>query len=155
VRFQSKVNVPLVSALARLQLQAEKLRRARRREVQAAYLFGSAVTGRLHPGSDVDVAVLLARPPAAARSLNYRLRLMTDLGAALRRSDVDVVILNEAPPLLAHRVLSKGKLVFERSKSARVRFQVRVAAQYADLVPMLETHIRYLKQHARSRKILG
>jgi predicted nucleotidyltransferase len=128
---------------------------AKRREVQAAYLFGSAATGRTHPGSDVDVAVLLARRPPASGSLAYRLRLMTELGAALHRSDVDVVILNDAPPLLAHRVLSKGTLIFERSKAARVRFQVRVAAQYADLVPMLETHIRYLKRHARARRIGG
>jgi hypothetical protein len=38
---------------------------------------------------------------------------MGDLGSALRRSDVEVVILNEAPPLLAHWILSQGKLVFE------------------------------------------
>jgi hypothetical protein len=41
---------------------------------------------------------------------------MSELGAALHRSDVDVVVLNDASPLLAHRVLSTGRLVFERSK---------------------------------------
>jgi hypothetical protein len=59
-----------------------------------------------------------------------------------------VVILNDAPPLLAHRVLSQGRLVFGRSRAARVRFQVRTAARYLDLVPGLETHIRALKRHA-------
>ena len=77
--------------------------------------------------------------------------------ASTRReiSDVDVVILNDAPPLLAHRVRSKGKLVFERSASARVRFQVRTAGLYADVIPMFETHIRYLKQHVREGKTVG
>ena len=56
---------------------------------------------------------MLTRPISASRSLDYRLKLMTDLGAALHRSDVDVVILNDAPPLLAHRILSQGTLVFE------------------------------------------
>lgn len=127
----------------------------RRREIQAAYVFGSAATGRARRDSDVDVAVLLARPLRADRALSYRLKLMGDLGSALGRSDVDVVVLNEAPPLLAHRVLSKGRLVFERSPSARVRFQVRTAGRYADALPMLETHIRYLKKHVREGRIVG
>lgn len=121
----------------------------------AAYVFGSAASGRTRRDSDVDIAVLLARPLRSNRSLPYRLKLMADLGSALRRSDVEVVILNDASPLLAHRVLSKGKLIFERSPSARVRFQVRTASLYSDLIPMFETHIRYLKRHARGDKIVG
>ena len=128
---------------------------SKRREIQAAYVFGSTATGRTRPDSDVDVAVLLGRPLRTRHVLDYRLKLTTDLGAALHRSDVDVVILNDAPTLLAHRILSKGKLVFERSASVRVRFQVRIARLYADLVPLLETHIRYLKQQAREGRAGG
>ena len=128
---------------------------SKRREIQAAYLFGSAATGRTRADSDVDVAVLLRRRLGSRHPLDYRLKLMTDLGAALHRSDVDVVILNDAPPLLAHRILSKGQLVFERSASARVRFQVRIAALYADLVPLFEMQIRHLKRQAREGRIGG
>lgn len=105
--------------------------------------------------SDVDVAVLLARPLTSSHSLRYRLKLMADLGSALHRPDVDVVVLNDASPLLAHRILSKGTLVFERSASVRVRFQVRTAGRYFDLIPMFETHIRYIKRHAREGRIVG
>jgi hypothetical protein len=126
-----------------------------RREIQAAYIFGSVAAGRARPDSDVDIAVLVDRRVPPARMLAYRLKLMTDLGSALRRSDVEVVILNQAPPLLAHRVLSKGKLVFERSASARVRFQVRTASRYFDLIPMFETHIRYLKKSVRGGRQVG
>ena len=128
---------------------------SKRREIAAAYVFGSVATGRTRNDSDVDVAVLLARPLPAGRRLPFRLELMADLGSALRRSDVEVVMLNDASPLLAHRVLSKGHLVFERSKSTRVRFHVRTASQYADLIPMYETQIRYLKRHARSGGLRG
>ena len=126
-----------------------------RREIQAAYVFGSVATGRARRDSDVDVAVLLARPLKGDRALAYRLQLMSDLGSALGRLNVDVVILNDAPPLLAHRVLSKGRLVFQRSPSARVRFQVRTASRYSDLLPMFETHIRYLKRHVREGRVVG
>lgn len=128
---------------------------SKRREVAAAYVFGSVATGRARKDSDVDVAVLLGRPLSASRALSYRLKLMADLGSALHRSDVDLVLLNDASPLLAHRVLSKGRLVFERSRSARVRFQVRTASRYADVIPMYETQIRYLKRQARTGGLRG
>lgn len=126
-----------------------------RRDLQAAYVFGSVVTGRTRPDSDVDIAVLVDRRVRPAQLLTYRLQLTADLGSALRRSDIEVVVLNEAPPLLAHRILSQGKLVFERSPSARVRFQVRVASRYFDLLPMFETHIHYLKKSVREGRIVG
>ena len=126
-----------------------------RREIQAAYIFGSVAAGRARPDSDVDIAVLVDRRVRPTLMLKYRLKLIADLGSALRRSDVEVVILNQASPLLAHRVLSQGTLVFERSASARVRFQVRTASRYFDLVPMFETHLRYLKKSVREGRIVG
>ncbi len=127
---------------------------AKHPDVQAAYLFGSIATGRSRPDSDVDVAVLLSTD-RHRRSLTIRLRLMSALASVLGRDDVEVVILNDAPPLLAHRVLSKGRLVFDRSPSARVRFQVRTAGRYLDLVPMFETHIRYQKRNVRKGRVVG
>lgn len=125
------------------------------RDVVAAYVFGSAATGRTRPESDVDIAVLLGARLPPRRAFALRLRLITDLGSALGRPDVDLVILNDASPLLAHRVLSTGRLVFERSASARVRFQVRTASRYADAVPVYETHIHYLKGDPRAGDVRG
>jgi predicted nucleotidyltransferase len=144
-----------VSSTARAIERAVSRCLSKRREIRAAYVFGSAATGRARRDSDVYVAVLLARPPKPARATGYRLGLMVDLGAALHRSDVEVVILNDAPPLLAHRVLSRGTLVFERSASARVAFQVKTASRYFDLIPMYETHIRYLKKSVREGRVIG
>jgi uncharacterized protein len=120
-----------------------------RPDVDAAYVFGSAATGRTHRESDVDVGVLVSdRIPRASR-LNYRLGLMADLGTALERSDVDVTILNEATPLLAHRVLSQGVLAFERSRRTRIRFQTATARRYFDMLPTYEIYIRALKRSAQ------
>lgn len=60
-----------------------------------------------------------------------------------------MVVLNEAPPVLADRVLSRGVLVFERSRSAGVRLRVRTAARYLDVAPVTEQYIRYLMRNAR------
>ena len=128
---------------------------AKDRQIQAAYIFGSVATGRVRQNSDIDVAVLLNDRVPAAEFFPRRLKLMSELGAAVHRSDVDVIILNQATPLLAHRILSRGKLIFERSASARVRFQVNTANRYADLVPAFETYIRYLKKSVREGRIVG
>lgn len=124
-----------------------------RKEILAGYIFGSTANGRQRLDSDVDIAVLLDTSVLNSRYLKYRLQLMADLGSLLHRSDVDLVILNQSTPLLAHRVLSKGKLIFERSAKERVRFQVRTASLYSDLVPMFETQIRYLKRQARGKAV--
>ena len=125
---------------------------SRRREIQAAYIFGSVARGRARPDSDIDVAVLVSPQARGVDPLAYRLGLMAELGSALRRPDVEVVVLNDAPPLLAHRVLSQGRLVYERSASTRIRFQVQTANRYADLIPLYETHIRYLKKQVGKQR---
>jgi predicted nucleotidyltransferase len=128
---------------------------AARPEVAAAYIFGSVAQGRTRPDSDIDIAVLLADRFPPGRALDMRLTLAGQLGAGLRRDDVQLVLLNEVPPLLAQRVLSQGILVFERSREARVRFQVRTASRYADLVPTMEWYIRRLKNDVRENRLRG
>lgn len=126
-----------------------------RPEVQAAYIFGSVAAGKARSDSDVDIAVLVSEKALGRDPLRYRIRLMADLMDLLQRDDVDLVLLNQAPPLLAHRVLSRGKLIAERSPSARVAFQVRTVNRYLDTQPMRNLYLSYLKKHAREGKILG
>jgi predicted nucleotidyltransferase len=128
---------------------------ARQTDVQAAYIFGSVAQGRARPDSDIDVGVLLGRRLPDARALRYRLTLAGELGAALHRDDVQLVILNDAPPLLAQRVLSRGVLVFQRSRAARVRFHVATARRYEDLVPTMERYVDRLKEHVRHGRASG
>ena len=126
-----------------------------RAEVQAAYLFGSVVTGRARPDSDVDIAVLVSERVLRRDPFQYRLDLMTAVMGILRRDDVDLILLNQAPPLLAHRVLSRGKLILERSAPARVAFQVQTVNRYLDSQPMRNLYLTYLKKHAREDKVFS
>jgi predicted nucleotidyltransferase len=99
--------------------------------VLAAYLFGSAARGELRPRSDVDVAVLFVeRPPATLDSPVFALASRLE---GVLRLPVEVVALNTAPPDLVHRVLRDGKLLLERDRSARIRFEVRARNEYFDM----------------------
>jgi hypothetical protein len=151
VKTKSEGRVPALVAVRRAVARCV----ARYPDIQAAYIFGSVAQGRARPDSDIDIAVLLGRRIPDTRALRYRLKLTSELGSALHRNDVQLVILNDAPPLLAHRVLSRGLLVFERGRAARVRFHVQTANRYADLVPTLEHYVARLKQHVREDRAGG
>src|SRR5207247_11095023 len=86
-----------------------------KKEVLAAYIFGSTVTGRTRKHSDIDIAVLLSDDVRPSLFLQYCLILMADLGSVLHRPDVDVVILNQGSPFLAHRCLSQDTHAYHLS----------------------------------------
>ena len=71
-----------------------------REEILEAYLFGSHARRQAHPHSDVDVAVYVDDARADDTGYGYRANLITDLMAGLGFNDVDVAVLNRAPPLL-------------------------------------------------------
>lgn len=119
---------------------------ATRPGVLAAYVFGSIASGRARPTSDVDVGVLVSPAVMRRDPSKYRLNLMADLGAALRRFDVDVVLLNTAPPALAHNVVSHGTVVSERSRVERVRFQVQAVSAFVDTQPIRDLALARLKR---------
>ncbi len=108
-----------------------------RGEILEAYLFGSTATGSAQAHSDVDVAVYLAHPRPAASPFGYPADLTAVLMQALGRQKVDVVILNEAPPLLYHRVLRDGVRIFSRDLQATTTREGRALSRYCDYVVQL------------------
>ena len=84
-----------------------------------AFLFGSYAQDQAGVLSDVDIAILLSSTVPFDRYFEYRSRYIAAAANVLHDDRVDVVILNHAPPLLAHEAI-KGRLLFERSPEARV-----------------------------------
>ncbi|MFA5861093.1 MAG: nucleotidyltransferase domain-containing protein [Candidatus Thermoplasmatota archaeon] len=108
-----------------------------RDDVVFAYLFGSLAAARPQgPRSDVDVAVWL-RPRAPAEAM---LDLHRILAEALRRSDIDVVVLNDAPLSLAAQAI-RGDLMLDRDEEARVAFESGIMSRYRDRLPYHRRHL--------------
>jgi predicted nucleotidyltransferase len=82
--------------------------------IASAYLFGSHAEGRAHRESDVDVGVLLRwdRHPTSSGRFDMRIRLGSDLIRVTSCNEVDVVILNDAPPLLGRKIVQDGVRLF-------------------------------------------
>jgi predicted nucleotidyltransferase len=110
-----------------------------------ALIFGSAARDQLTPFSDVDVAVgLRAGVTLDASDIGA---LVSRLEAAVHR-DVDLVIMNEAPPGLAYRVFRDGRLIVERDRYARVARQARAIVEYLDFKPFEERFARAVLRRA-------
>lgn len=105
----------------------------------SAYLFGSHAEGRAHRESDVDVAVLLDRDfhPTPAQRFAARVRLGSELIATLHQNAVDVVILNDAPPLFARRILWEGRRILLTDAESDRIFLRDIQLRAADLQPFL------------------
>lgn len=101
-------------------------------DVRLAFLFGSRARGRARPDSDVDVGVLLDDGLARTdRGATIR-RIAARLGRVVSSTLVDLVVLNDAPALLRHRVLRDGVVLFQRSPEERVRFAVTTIREHQD-----------------------
>jgi predicted nucleotidyltransferase len=86
--------------------------------------------GRAVASSDVDVAVLFER--GAVPDSAGRMAVIAELEAALRR-DVDLVVLNDAGPILGMQVLRHGRRVLEANPRAMAAFIARMVSEYEDL----------------------
>ena len=110
----------------------EKIRERCHREeaIIAAYLFGSAVTGRMQANSDVDVAVLVE----SEREIDFPfLAFAASLERACERP-VDLVLLNRAGELLKFQVRRYGRLAFERDSRKRKEFEIIGRKTYEDFL---------------------
>ena len=109
-----------------------------REEILEAYLFGSHARAQAQRHSDVDVAVYVDEAKADDSGFGYQAQVTSDLMAGLGFNDVDLVVLNRAPPLLYHRVLRDGVRLLARDLRATTTREGRAASRYCDFVPQLE-----------------
>lgn len=118
-------------------------------DVVAAYLFGSAATGRQRPGSDIDIALLLAsgRPLPDRKALLGR--LLPPMCRALR-ADVHLLILNDASFPAQAQVLKKGRLLYVGDRKQLALFRMKSLAMIADFAPYLQMTQKGLQNRLRN-----
>lgn len=115
---------------------------ARKHRARLVLQFGSTVSGKTHPRSDVDIAVLLERPDL---SLRAHAELQHDLQSLFTDSDVDLVILNRADPLLLKQVSDRCVRLYGSEREFQ-RFRLLAFKRYQDHRPYLEMERRYVER---------
>jgi predicted nucleotidyltransferase len=97
-----------------------------------AYLFGSAAKEEPAPLSDIDIAAYLS-PGAVKFHADIRLSLYADVCRALKRNDVDLLILNTAGNImLLDEIVRQGTLLLDRDPAIREDFEVKILHQAID-----------------------
>lgn len=120
----------------------------------AAFLFGSHARRDQHRQSDVDVALLLDRASYVALDdpLAHRADIASRLIGELHLNEVDVVLLNEAPPGLAKEVIDEGIELVVVDRAALDDFTALTLSRAADLAPWLA---KWRREHLRRIADLG
>ena len=123
---------------------------SRHTEVLGVFLYGSQAKGLPRESSDVDVAVLVDAEPVDGESLDRRLQYTVELESVLK-DRVDLVLLNQAPPMLRHQIFRNGTLVFERDRARVRRFIGDALVEFFDEIIPIET----AQKTAIRRHLLG
>jgi predicted nucleotidyltransferase len=118
---------------------------ANNNDITAAYLYGSYGTGAQTPLSDVDLGILLTQ--GVKRTLIKQMEIESDIAGICRNDDINVLILNDGPVLLQFKVISTGRLLYERDPHTVNNFQEIVCKRYADFMP---DYLEFCREYDRA-----
>jgi predicted nucleotidyltransferase len=93
-------------------------------DIVFAYLFGSYATGEQTAMSDIDLAIYLKSE--SEFNFNKLLLFHGDCCRALKRNDVDVLVLNTAKNLiLLQDIILTGKIIYNANQTILDDFELR------------------------------
>ena len=118
-----------------------------------AVLFGSAVSGRLRPDSDVDVAIYGTSAGRLEIEQEREIDRETEIQIALERvtqRNVEILVLNRAPATVCAAALTSGRVVLMRDGAFYTRYFLAVTSVAIDF---LQTEREYRATRERSRSL--
>jgi predicted nucleotidyltransferase len=121
------------------------------KNVRFAYLFGSIAAKKDTPMSDVDVAVYFDKRIDA---FTYRLKLIERLARILNNEKIDIVVLNNASPLLRYEVINNG-ILLKDNINKRVVYETLVLQEYLDTDHLRKIQMKYIKEKTEAGSYFG
>lgn len=97
-------------------------------DVVVAFLFGSFARGNATAFSDLDIAILFYK-----KTDSYRINDLREKLSELLNIPLDIVVLNNAAPVIKMQVLKKGILMVNKDPKAYNEFFVNTVKEYDDL----------------------
>ena len=115
---------------------------AREYGLRLVLLFGSEVTGKVHQGSDMDVAVMF-EDAAAAEDRFFD--LIADLQDVIQEREVDLGLINGADPLFLKKILENCELISGEPRSL-VELKMYAFRRYVDHKRFLKMEEQYVRR---------
>ncbi|MCL4458283.1 MAG: nucleotidyltransferase domain-containing protein [Nitrospirae bacterium] len=113
-------------------------------DIELLILFGSHVSGKTRPESDVDVAVKFVGETEISK-----LELIYRLDGILDGKDIDLVVLtSDTEPLLLYEIFFNGRSLYERIPGIFDAERLRAWKLYIDTGKLRAMQKKYLKEFA-------
>ena len=106
---------------------------------RAAWLFGSAASGRWQPGSDIDIAVDMPEPMTSNDRWEAAQVLAAKLGA-----DVDLLDFRRLHTVMQVQILGSGQLLFTKDNAATASYGGFVYTEYQHMQRWRQPMLRQL-----------
>lgn len=106
--------------------------------VIAVWVFGSAQTGNIRPGSDLDLALLFKITP----HYEELARIRADLQERLGFDEIDLLVLNDTHSPITRFEAVSGRAVFCRDLGKRAGFVSLTAREYEEAMAFLARGMR-------------
>ena len=114
-------------------------------ELYLLVYFGSYMTEFYHAESDIDIAFLAKKPLSSKEKVS----LFEDLIIYHRKSEIDLVDLQTADPILRYEIGSKGRLIYEAEEGLFERYSLYYLKRIYELKPIIQEEMNALKQAVR------
>lgn len=98
-----------------------------------AYIFGSYVQGKMRPDSDIDIAIYSEKKIDSETYLEIKM----DLTDACK-TEIDLIILNDANPLLKHEIYKNNILLFTKDNDLETSYKIKTLFEYNDVKRYLD-----------------
>jgi predicted nucleotidyltransferase len=102
------------------------------KDIVVLYTFGSLAKGDLKPMSDLDFAVLLTPRLSRKQRFDKHLKLIGIFNHVFRTDEIDLILLNDAPPRFVYRILKEGKILICKKQDEFIDFKEYVVKTYLD-----------------------
>lgn len=124
----------------------------KRNNVVLAYVFGSVAEGKAGPLSDFDLAVLFSKNVSPEQYPKLESIIADDIKKVVRYDHIDVINLATARnPVLQHRAVLGGKLIFVTDENIRSALQKRVLESYEDTKYLRNTTYERMKKRIQTK----
>jgi uncharacterized protein len=110
-------------------------------QAQAAWVFGSAASGRLHAGSDIDIAVMQEQRIGT----DQHLALTEQLSSALQR-DVDLIDFSRSTSVMHQQILTTGQRILCRDAFAVDSYEAFCLTEYLHFNARRQEQLRDVMQ---------
>jgi predicted nucleotidyltransferase len=119
---------------------------ALRFDLDLVVVFGSFASGHADSRSDLDIAARSRTPPESREAASWKEGLYLALVDAFSAEGIDLIVINDADPLLAAEVARGGTALYEREPGLFDEFYLYALKRLADSWKIAAWEKEYIEQ---------